>query len=229
MTDPLGDVLQFIASYNEKYPAHPVFYQGTYAQALNDAKHELKFLIVYLHNERNGGGGGSGSNSDVIRFCRNSLANADVIEYINRNMLFWACDTATPEGFRVGQSIGVRSYPLMVVVGLRANKMVIMGRMEGDCPADELLRRLRMVVDDNDVWLSQARAERLERSLTQSLRQQQDEAYEVSLRADQEKERLRQLERDEAQRQLQAIEDERLAEQERKEVRMEPAKMKKLY
>lgn len=211
VTDPLGDVLQFIASYNEKYPAHPVFYQGTYAQALNDAKRELKFLIVYLHNERN-------SNSDVVRFCRNSLADPTVIEYINRNMLFWACDTATPEGFRVSQSVNARAYPLMVVVGLRANKMVIMARLEGDCPADELLRRIRMVVDDNDVWLSQARADRLERSLTQSLRQQQDEAYEVSLRADQEKERMKQLERDEIQRQLQAVENERLAELEKKQV-----------
>lgn len=80
----------------------------------------------------------------------------------------------------------------MVVVGYRMNKMMIMGRLEGDCSAAELLRRLTTIVTDNEVWLNQARAERLERSFTQSLRQQQDEAYEVSLRADQEKERRRQ-------------------------------------
>lgn len=80
----------------------------------------------------------------------------------------------------------------MVVVGYRMNKMMIMGRMEGDCTPEELLRRLRTIVTDNEVWLNQARAERLERSFTQSLRQQQDEAYELSLRADQEKERRRQ-------------------------------------
>lgn len=50
------------------------------------------------------------------------------------------------------------------------------------------------------------------------MRQQQDEAYEISLKADQEKERLKQLERQEILRQQQAVEDERLAEQQKKEV-----------
>lgn len=59
---------------------------------------------------------------------------------------------------------------------------------------------------------------RLERSLTQSLRQQQDEAYEVSLRADQEKERLKQLEREKIIQQQLEEEAERNAEVQRKEV-----------
>lgn len=59
---------------------------------------------------------------------------------------------------------------------------------------------------------------RLERSLTQSLRQQQDEAYEVSLRADQEKERLKQLEREKIIQQQLDEEAERNAEVQRKEV-----------
>ena len=49
-----GDVMQLINSYDAKYgPVHPVFYQGTYAQALNAAKQELTFLIVYLHSDNN--------------------------------------------------------------------------------------------------------------------------------------------------------------------------------
>lgn len=62
---------------------------------------------------------------------------------------------------------------------------------------------------------------RLERSLTQSLRQQQDEAYEVSLRADQEKERLKQLEREKIIQQQLDEEAERNAEVQRKEVNIE--------
>lgn len=112
-------------------------------------------------------------------------------------------------GYRVSHSINVRAYPIMVVVGYRMNKMMIMGRLEGDCSAEELLRRLRTIVTDNEVWLSQARAERLERSFTQSLRQQQDEAYELSLRADQEKERRRQEELEEQRRAQEAVEEER--------------------
>lgn len=61
VTDPLGDVIGFINSYTAKYNSHPVFYQGTYAQALNDAKNELRFLIVYLHSE---------SATETQNFCR---------------------------------------------------------------------------------------------------------------------------------------------------------------
>lgn len=161
VTDPLGDVQLSIQRYNEKYgSAHPVFYQGTYAQALNDAKRELKFLAVYLHSEAgerrpaNGGGG------EVAQFCRNALADPTVIEYVQRHMLFWGCDVATPEGFRVAHSVAARAYPLIVIVGLRANRMVVMGRLEGGCAANVLLDRLKQVVAENDVWLSQARAER---------------------------------------------------------------------
>ncbi|XP_055710128.1 FAS-associated factor 2 [Phlebotomus papatasi] len=207
VTDPLRDVLSFIDVYKEKYPVHPVFYHGTYAQALNDAKRELKFLLVYLHSE---------GKSEADSFCRNALSDSQVIAYINRNMLFWACDIASPEGYRVSHSINARTYPIMVVVGMRWNKMIIMGRMEGDCSAEELLRRLQTVVTDNEVYLSQARADRLERSLTQSLRKQQDEAYEQSLKADQEKERRKQEEKEEQLRRQQAIEAEKQAEVERK-------------
>uniref|UniRef100_A0A1B0D6K7 Uncharacterized protein n=1 Tax=Phlebotomus papatasi TaxID=29031 RepID=A0A1B0D6K7_PHLPP len=141
VTDPLRDVLSFIDVYKEKYPVHPVFYHGTYAQALNDAKRELKFLLVYLHSE---------GKSEADSFCRNALSDSQVIAYINRNMLFWACDIASPEGYRVSHSINARTYPIMVVVGMRWNKMIIMGRMEGDCSAEELLRRLQTVVTDNE-------------------------------------------------------------------------------
>lgn len=154
VTDPLGDVQLSIRQYTEKYGAeHPVFYQGTYAQALNDAKRELKFLAVYLHSEQAQAG-------EVAQFCRRALADRAVIEYVQRNMLFWGCDVATPEGFRVSHSVAARAYPLIVIVGLRANKMMVMGRLEGRCEPEELLRRLRQVVEENDVWLSQARADR---------------------------------------------------------------------
>lgn len=58
------------------------------------------------------------------------------------------------------------------------------------------MRRFQSVTAANEVWLSQARADRLERNFTQTLRRQQDEAYEQSLLADEEKERQRQRERD---------------------------------
>lgn len=218
VTDPLGDVLKFIQDYNTKYgDSHPVFYQGTYAQALNDAKRELKFLLIYLHSETSSPQVLSGQQriTETVNFCRNTLSNRDVIDYINRNMLFWACDVLSPEGYRVSHSINARSHPILVIVALRNNKMTVMGRMEGDCTADELLARMRRVVGDNERWLNAARHERLERSLTQTLRAQQDVAYEESLKADREKERKKQLEREEQARVEQEIQAEHEAEERR--------------
>ncbi|EDW11088.1 FAS-associated factor 2 [Drosophila mojavensis] len=199
VSDPLADVMKFIREYHERYPEHPVFYQGTYAQALNDAKQELRFLLVYLHKDPT-------QNPDVESFCRDTLSSRPVIDYINANTLLWGCDVSTPEGYRVMQTLTVRTYPLMVMISLRANRMMVVGRFEGDCTSEELLRRLQSVITVNEVWLSQARADRLERNFTQTLRRQQDEAYEQSLLADEEKERQRQRERDAAREVIEAEE-----------------------
>lgn len=153
VTDPLGDVMQSIRQYTEKYPAHPVFYQGTYAQALNDAKRELRFLAVYLHSEKR-------NTAEVQRFCQTTLADPATIEYLNRTTLLWACDVATPEGFRVANSMAAHSYPLMVIIGLRDNKLTLMGRLEGACAPDLFLTRIKQVVKENEMWLNLARSDR---------------------------------------------------------------------
>jgi FAS-associated factor 2 len=223
VTNPLDDVLKFIQEYNNKYPVHPTFYQGTYAQALNDSKRELKFLLVYLHSEASSPACMSGTQkiTETINFCRNTLSHPEVISYINKNMLFWACDISAPEGYRVSHSVSARAghYPLLIIIALRDNKMTIMGRMEGDCTPDELLARMSRVVNDNERWLNAARHERLERNLTQTLRAQQDVAYEESLKADREKERRRQAEVEEQRKIEREIQEMQATEERRRELK----------
>lgn len=211
VTDPLGDVMSFIRNFTERYPQRPIFYQGTYAQALNDAKQELRFLLVYLHKD-------PVQNPDVNSFCEQTLTDPSVIEFISRNALLWGCDVASPEGYHVSHSLEARSYPFMALIGLRTNRMFVMGRFEGDCTAESLIQRIQTVISSNDVWLSQARADRLERNLTQTLRKQQDEAYRQSLIADEEKERRRQLEREREREAEEALQREIDKAQRRKEV-----------
>ena len=54
-------------------------------------------------------------------------------------------------------------------------------RIEGIINPDEVLTRLHQGVADNEAFLVAERADRAERSMTQTLRQQQDEAYLESL------------------------------------------------
>ncbi|KAK7469954.1 hypothetical protein BaRGS_00036058 [Batillaria attramentaria] len=180
VTDPLGDVMRFISSFESKYgTCHPVFYQGTYSQALNDAKRELKFLLVYLQGD---------DHQDTDSFCRSTLCDPQVVSFLNTNMLVWACNTGSPEGYRVSQALKENTYPFLGLIVLRDNRMTAVARIEGPIGPAELVTRLETVMRENEASLVAARAEREERQFNQTLRQQQDEAYLESLRADQEKE-----------------------------------------
>ena len=49
-TDPTADVRIFKEGFESKYGTiHPTFHPGSYSQVLDEAKKELKFLLVYLH------------------------------------------------------------------------------------------------------------------------------------------------------------------------------------
>lgn len=215
VTDPLGDVMKFINSFEENYGSvHPVFYQGTYSQVLNDAKQELRFLLVYLHCE---------DHQDTHNFCRLTLTNSDVINYINTNMLFWGCSVTTSEGYRVSQALRENCYPFLAVIALHDNRMTVVGRLEGPVGPQELIERLRTVVQDNEASLIAARAERVERNFNQTLREQQDQAYLESLRSDEEKERRRCEER----RRLEEEEKQRLEEEQQEQNRREELEKQK--
>ena len=49
--DPTADVRSFKEKFESKYgTTHPTFHPGSYSQVLDEAKKELKFLLVYLHS-----------------------------------------------------------------------------------------------------------------------------------------------------------------------------------
>jgi len=198
VTDPLGDVMQLVNSYDARYgPVHPVFYQGTYAQALNAAKTELTFLIVYLHSE---------NNSDCDSFCRETLVDAAVIDLVNSRSLFWICGVETAEGYRVSRALQRRTatavYPFVAMIVLRENRMSVVARFEGLIESARFVSSVTRVINDNETSLEVARADKREREISQHLRQEQDAAFLESLLVDQEKERKKKEEEEEKQREL---------------------------
>ncbi|XP_019872029.1 FAS-associated factor 2 [Aethina tumida] len=208
-TDPVEEVMEFIRSYEDRYGStHPVFYQGTFSQALNDAKRELRFLLVYLHDA---------DATDTELFCRSTLSNRSLVEYVNAHFLFWGCSAHSDEGRRTMNAVkcGGRR-PFLGVLVLKEGHMTIVGRLEGHCEAGLLVQRLRAVVQEFDRNLVQARADRVEASINRSLRQHQDEAFMESLRADQEKERRREEQRRQEEAERLRIEEEKKAEEARR-------------
>jgi len=93
--------------------------KGSYGQALNDAKKELKFLLVYLHCD---------DHTDTETFCRVVMPNKDFRDFARENMLFWSCSVAKPEGFRTSQALRENTYPFLALIVLKNNRMTIVKR-----------------------------------------------------------------------------------------------------
>nr|CAH0106701.1 unnamed protein product [Daphnia galeata] len=209
VTDPTGNVISFIQEYNETFgDQHPTFYPGTYSQVLNEAKKDLKFLLVYLH---------CNDHQDTNKFCRQTLCNPLVMEFINSNCLMWACSVNSLEGYRVSQALRENTYPFLAIIVQREFRMTVVGRIEGFIGPEALVERLRTTISDNEAFLVAARADREERSFNQALRLEQDEAYLESLRADQEKEEKKRRERLLEEERLKEIREIELAEERKKE------------
>ncbi len=159
----------------------PPFHRGSYAQALDEAKRQLKFLLVYLH---------SAEHQDTERFCRETLTSRALVEFLEQSqMLLWGCAVESGEGARVSQAMRESTYPFLVVIVLRQNRMMVVGRVEGFLPAQALVQRLEEIVRDNEAFIVEARHDREQRERNQSIREQQDAAFRETLRQDQEKER----------------------------------------
>lgn len=133
MLDPLGNVNTFIEEFQRRYgDRHPQFYRGPYSQALNDAKRELKFLLVYLHNELH---------QDTGAFCQEVLTHKEVISYLSRNnLIFWACSVDLPEGHKTSQALRENTYPFLALIVLKNSHMTIVRKFEGKTSVERLLR-----------------------------------------------------------------------------------------
>uniref|UniRef100_H2Y5G2 UAS domain-containing protein n=1 Tax=Ciona savignyi TaxID=51511 RepID=H2Y5G2_CIOSA len=178
ITDPRGDVVSFITEFEEKYPNHPEMFRGTYGDVQSDAKTNLRFLLVYLHDP---------NNVDSEPFCAGTLCNNNVIQYINETMLFWACSILKPEGYRVSKLIRNPTYPLVAIVCLYQNQLAVVGRIQGKVTPEELISRLQEIVAIYEPVLVAARADRNALTQNQQIREEQDQAYLISLEQDKQK------------------------------------------
>lgn len=140
VTDPVLDVLQFIEAFDSKYgDRHPPFYQGSYSQALTEARKELRFILVYLHSE---------NSRDTDAFCNQILLSAEFNSFIlQNNILFWACTVQAPEGYRVSQALRERSYPFLALIVLKVCRKLLQIIRRFDLISDHDRSLLRSIAD----------------------------------------------------------------------------------
>ncbi|KAI8143367.1 thioredoxin-like protein [Fennellomyces sp. T-0311] len=211
--DPRSVAARFLREFEIKYgESHIDFYQGGYSQALENARRDLRYLLVVLQSDEH---------DDTEQFCRETLTSEELVNYVNeKNILVWGGNVREAEAFQVSSTLQATTYPFMAIITLQSPnssstgslKMSVVDRIEGPASPSTVIRRFDTVIQRHGGALNRLRMERDQREMERRLRQEQDQAYRESLKADQEKERQAKLEREKA---AKAEEEAKRAEQER--------------
>ncbi|KAI9034634.1 ubiquitin-related domain-containing protein, partial [Hyaloraphidium curvatum] len=186
--DPRAAAARFLLDFEQKYGRqHPEFFQGTYNQALDAAKRDLKYFLAVLQSEEH---------DDTEAFTRQVLCSERVCTFLRENnFVIWGGNIKESEAFQVSGILEATRYPFMAMIAPHSSQMRIFDRIEGPTTADALVDRLSRRIATLAPQLEGIRRQRREREEATRLREQQDRAYRESLRADEEKqERLRQEE-----------------------------------
>jgi len=178
--DPAVLASRFITEIERQFGnTHPNFVQGSFLQAAQQAKRDFKFLVVYIH---------SSMHHETASFCSETLCTEVISEFLNENFLCWAANINNPEGYKTSNLLGASSYPFIAVVTHNTiGGMTIMDRIEGNIQAEPLMLRLSIVLENHGPALLQARFENEERETNRRIREEQDQAYNLALREDQER------------------------------------------
>jgi FAS-associated factor 2 len=176
--------------FEEEYGSNTLpFFEGGYAQALDLAKKDLKFLIIILL---------SPEHDDTSSFIRDTLLSAEVQIFINdpsTNIILWTGDVRDSEAYQVSSALNCNKFPFTAVVAndpsVSTTNMSVIARVTGPMDAGTYLAKIRNTISTHGEQLARVRASRSAQNFERTLRQEQDSAYERSLAQDRERARLK--------------------------------------
>jgi FAS-associated factor 2 len=99
----------------------------------------------------------------------------------------WAGDVKYVQGYKLSGVMGATHFPFMAFVIKYQSKMKLVHKFQGYHTTTECLDVLHKIVSKIEPLYVQERHKHESREEERSIRNQQDEAYEISLRADKEK------------------------------------------
>lgn len=189
---PQDTTARFLREFEEEYGLHTLPLLGTgYARAYDQAKQELKFLLVVPL---------SPEHDDTAVFVRDTLLSESVLSFINdptNNILVWAGSVQDSEAFQVSTALNINGFPCAALVAhtpaSSSNSMAVLSRIHGVDALDSrrFLAKLQATMGQQSEALGHARAARAEQQSSRNLRDQQNSAYERSLAIDRERARQR--------------------------------------
>lgn len=216
--DPKDTAARVIRAFEETYGQTGLnFYEGGFAQAFEEAKKNLKFLVVLLQSDEH---------DLTAPFNRQVLTDARVVEFLNRDdTICWLGNVENSEGFQVADSLKCTTFPYVLLVApfpkTPNSSIIIMKSLVsiqgGENDPMHFISTLEEKIESHTPVRATLVYDRDARDADRRLREEQTQAYERSLAADRERARLVREEQlraelEERERRAQAEQEERLAE-----------------
>ncbi|KAI0458473.1 UBX domain-containing protein [Xylaria acuta] len=190
MLMPPDTAARFRREFEEEYGTNALpFHEGGFAQALDLAKRELKFLLIVLM---------SPEHDDTEAFTRDTLLAPEVVSFINdpaNDIVLWGGNVLDSEAYQVAAEYNCTKFPYSCLVCLTpkegSTRMSIIKRLGGPLSPSTYLAELQTAINKYSPDLAGVRAERAAQQVARTLRTEQDDAYERSLARDRERARQR--------------------------------------
>jgi len=199
VTDEQLAIHQFSTEFTSRYGEQgPTFYLGTIQQAIMEAfggeVRRRKLLAVYVHHDQS-------IQANVV--CSELLTKEAISSYINQHFVSWGWDVTsnynkqkflnlctthfgvtTTEALR---RVGKDNYPVMILCSGRGRSCEVLQIIKGKLDLNELMAKLMNAVETANVTRLQDIQEEDARMRREQIKYEQEEAYRLSLEADQAK------------------------------------------
>ncbi|KAF3834732.1 hypothetical protein F7725_027290 [Dissostichus mawsoni] len=216
-------LLHFTAEFSSRYgETHPMFFIGTLEAASQEAFYgkarDRKLLAIYLHND-------DSVLSNV--FCSQMMCADSIVAYLSQNFITWAWDvtkeankarllTMCTRHFGSVVTQTIRTYktdqfPLLLIVMGKRTSNEVLNVIQGNTTVDELMMRLMGAMEIFTAQQLEDIKDEDEREIRETVKREQDEAYRVSLEADQRGPRGEEAEQNRLERKRKEQEDEKEA------------------
>ncbi|KNC81942.1 hypothetical protein SARC_05756 [Sphaeroforma arctica JP610] len=208
-------IREFETEYDQKYGTrHASFFHGSFSQAVSLAKERLQYVVVYVHSPRH---------LDTDIFCREFMSNQTVMDLCQQDSVFFAASASSTLGWGTANALQATGYPFVAVVLPIGSKIKLVGKIEDISTVSNFTEQLKGFTEMANAELMLQRNERLERLNTRNLLREQEQAFQESLRADQEKAEQKRTaeekEREEEERKQREIDEEERVAQELEDLR----------
>ncbi|KAI1178850.1 UBX domain-containing protein [Nemania sp. FL0916] len=190
MLMPSDTAARFRREFEEEYGSDALpFFEGGFAQALDLAKRDLKFLLIVLM---------SPEHDDTESFTRDTLLAPEVVSFISdtaNDIVLWGGNVLDSEAYQVAAEYNCTKFPFSCLVCLTpkegSTRMSIVKRLAGPLSPATYLAEVQTAINKYAPDLAGVRAERTAHEVARNLRTEQDDAYERSLARDRERARQR--------------------------------------